>query len=100
MSSPSPPIAASAMTTPPRPTAATSTSPAKPGSEQPTVSKATVQAAAKAQNPANVSLTGRGIIFAVIASAGLLADLGTKELIFRWRGLPGMEPAWRLIEAG
>jgi signal peptidase II len=58
------------------------------------------QVAVKAQDPANVSLTGRGIIFAVIASAGLLADLGTKEWIFRWRGLPGMQPAWRLFEAG
>lgn len=41
----------------------------------------------------------RSLIFlAFIAAIGLAADLGTKYSVFAWRGLPGEQPKWWLIE--
>ena len=45
-----------------------------------------------------VSYVRRGIVFAAIALTGLLADLVSKELVFRWRGLPRANNEWWLIE--
>jgi signal peptidase II len=40
----------------------------------------------------------RYLTFGLLACLGLAADLISKELIFRWRGLPGDKPAVWLIE--
>lgn len=37
-------------------------------------------------------------LFAIIAIAGLAIDLQTKSAVFAWRGLPGEQPKWFLIE--
>ncbi|MDB4338547.1 signal peptidase II [Rubripirellula sp.] len=39
-----------------------------------------------------------GILFALLASLGLAADLTSKQLIFQWRGLPGQSDPWWLID--
>jgi signal peptidase II len=38
------------------------------------------------------------ILFFVVATVGAAADLGTKSAVFAWRGLPGDQPKWWLIE--
>lgn len=38
------------------------------------------------------------MLFAIIAAIGLAADLGTKSAVFSWRGLPGEQPKWWVIE--
>lgn len=40
----------------------------------------------------------RYFIFSVLALGGLLADLVSKELVFRWRGLPNEQPIWWIVE--
>jgi signal peptidase II len=40
----------------------------------------------------------RYLVFFLLAQGGLLADLISKELVFRWRGLPGEKPVWWIIE--
>jgi signal peptidase II len=37
-------------------------------------------------------------IFLTVAVIGVAADLGTKSAVFAWRGLPGEQPKWWLIE--
>ena len=37
-------------------------------------------------------------LFALVAIIGLAADLGTKSAIFAWRGLPGEQSKWWLVE--
>lgn len=40
----------------------------------------------------------RAITYFVLAAIGATADLWSKSAIFRWRGLPGQEPIWWIIE--
>lgn len=40
----------------------------------------------------------RWVSFSVIAVLGTAIDLLTKQWIFSWRGLPGAEPPWWIIE--
>jgi len=40
----------------------------------------------------------RYVIFLTLATCGAIADLWTKEVIFRWRGLPGQADVWWLID--
>jgi len=44
------------------------------------------------------SLPGRLSIFLGLATVGGVTDLWTKEVVFAWRGLPGMSSRWWLIE--
>lgn len=37
-------------------------------------------------------------LFVAVAIVGLALDLGTKSAVFAWRGLPGDQPKWFLIE--
>ena len=47
------------------------------------------------QNPVPIS---RYIVFAILAATGAAADLWTKDVIFRWRGLPGQKDVWWLVD--
>lgn len=40
----------------------------------------------------------RALLFGVLAVTGATIDLWTKEVVFRWRGLPGERDPWWLIE--
>lgn len=40
----------------------------------------------------------RYVVFLTLAITGAIADLWTKEAIFRWRGLPGQADIWWLVE--
>lgn len=40
----------------------------------------------------------RAILFGFIAVIGASSDLLSKEMIFRWRGMPGANPPWWLID--
>jgi signal peptidase II len=51
-----------------------------------------------AQRNASAVPLNRYLLFGGLALAGCLADLLTKELIFRWRGLPGQTPIVWLVE--
>ena len=58
---------------------------------------------APAANPADASAQiplprGRYVTFFGLALLGCGADLLSKELVFRWRGLPEGQPTWWLIE--
>jgi signal peptidase II len=40
----------------------------------------------------------RAVTFFLLAATGALADLWTKSAVFNWRGLPGQQPIWWLVE--
>ncbi len=40
----------------------------------------------------------RYVVFFALASSGAAADLWTKQVIFRWRGLPGLSEPWWLVD--
>ncbi len=40
----------------------------------------------------------RAVTYLFLAALGATADLWTKSAVFRWRGLPGQEPVWWIIE--
>ncbi len=40
----------------------------------------------------------RAVVFALLAILGGGADLWTKEVVFRWRGMPGESDIWWLID--
>jgi signal peptidase II len=42
--------------------------------------------------------TSRYVVYFAIALAGCAADLATKQAVFAWRGLPGRNPPWWLVE--
>ncbi|MEZ6113978.1 MAG: signal peptidase II [Pirellulaceae bacterium] len=41
---------------------------------------------------------GRYLIYAALAVGGCAADLLTKQVVFDWRGWPGEQPIWWLVE--
>lgn len=42
--------------------------------------------------------SGRIATFGFLAAAGAVADLWTKAVVFRWRGLPGERDVWWLVD--
>lgn len=46
----------------------------------------------------NISYLSRVFLFAAIAISGALIDLVSKELVFRWRGLPRRNNEWWIIQ--
>ena len=60
---------------------------------------------AKAQRPLGLGQAAtaplpksRYVVFFVIALAGCAIDLWTKQAVFQWRGLPGQNPPWWLVD--
>lgn len=47
---------------------------------------------------ADAKPTSRYVLFAILAAGGCLADLLSKSIVFRWRGMPGEMPIWWLWE--
>lgn len=64
--------------------------PYKPPAESKSVSKS-----GSAELP---SLTGRAVLYVCLAIVGAAADLASKQAIFAWRGLPGTEDVWWIID--
>jgi signal peptidase II len=55
--------------------------------------------AGKATTARSVQVPGnRLVVFTVLAVVGAAADLWTKSAVFRWRGLPGQEDVWWIVE--
>ena len=48
--------------------------------------------------PHNRIPVSRFVVFVTLAGVGGIADLWTKEAVFRWRGLPGQSDVWWLVE--
>jgi signal peptidase II len=65
--------------------------------EESELTKQTTATNAFVDPTATIPLNRYGIFIALAAGGGL-ADLGSKEWVFRWRGLPGELPPWWLVE--
>ncbi len=44
------------------------------------------------------SLAGRAVVYGSLAVIGAAVDLGSKQAIFAWRGLPGEKDIWWIIQ--
>ena len=82
---------------------AASESPAVLPAAEPAVSDSTaaVEAESPAASPRRWTVQAWGIRFGVylgIAAVGATADLWTKAAMFRWRGLPGEQRPWWLVD--